>query len=319
MTTFHPVSILTVGSLAFDSIETPSGKVDQVLGGSVNYFSIAASFYSSVHVVGVVGEDFPKSHLDWLSKKRIDVSGVRVAPGKTFHWVGSYDKNLNEAKTLSTFLNVFEHFDPVLDDKHRDSSYVFLANIDPVLQQKVLDQVKSPRLVACDSMNFWITGKPNELKETLRRVDILSINETEAYLLSQERNIHKAAQAIRKMGPSVLIVKRGEYGAILFGPSGTFLAPAYPVETVVDPTGAGDSFAGAFIGYLAEAGATRDMAHQSPEKWDQLLRRAVLAGCVMASFTVEDFSMHRLMKLEPAQLVERQKALMKMIAVSAGD
>lgn len=174
--------------MAFDSVRTPAGNAEQVLGGSVNYFSVAASFYAPIRVVGVVGEDFPKGHLDWLSKKNIDVSGVQIAPGKTFHWVGTYDGNMNEAKTLSTALNVFEHFDPKLPSLHTDSPYVFLANIDPVLQQRVLDQVKPPRLVACDSMNFWIAGKPDELKKTLKRVDILSVNEGEAFLLSGEKN-----------------------------------------------------------------------------------------------------------------------------------
>jgi len=315
MTPHENPSILAVGSLAFDTIQTPAGKAEAVLGGSVNYFSVAASFYAPLQVVGVVGEDFPKDHLSWLSRRRIDVSGVQVAAGKTFHWVGSYDQNLNEAKTLSTALNVFEHFDPRLSDKQKDSSYVFLANIDPILQQSVLDQVRKPRLIACDSMNFWIAGKPDELKKTLRRVDILSVNEGEAYLLSGQRNIAKAAEIIRGMGPTVLIIKRGEYGATLFTPSGTFLAPAFPVDLVVDPTGAGDSFAGAFMGYLAEAGASRDMATQDPQRWDQLLRRAVLAGCVMASFTVEDFSLRRLMRLESDELVHRQSSLLKMISI----
>src|SRR4051812_17613553 len=209
----QPLSILTVGSLAFDSIQTPSGKADQVLGGSGNYFSIAASFYCPVEVVGVVGEDFPQSHLDWLSARKIDVSGIQIAKGKTFHWVGSYDQNLNEAKTLSTALNVFEHFNPKLSEGHKGASFIFLGNIDPVLQLRVLDQVKSPGLVACDSMNFWIAGKPDELRSTLKRVDILSINEGEAYLLSGQKNVLAAAEVIQKMGPSVIVIKRGEYGA----------------------------------------------------------------------------------------------------------
>ena len=309
-------SILAVGSLAFDSIETPAGKADTVLGGSANYFSLAASFYAPVQIVGVVGEDFPKKHLEFLSTRRVDVSGVKVAPGKTFHWVGAYDTNLNEAKTLSTALNVFEHFDPRLSPQHQEAKYVFLANIDPILQQSVLDQVKSPALIACDSMNFWITGKPDELKKTLKRVDILSVNEGESYLLTGQKNILKAAEMIRSMGPSVVIIKRGEYGAMLFTQSGVFLAPAYPTQTVKDPTGAGDSFAGAFMGYLAEAGAHRDLAQADPTQWEGLLRRAVLAGCVMASFTVEDFSVHRLLALENQELVERQNRLMKMITVS---
>ena len=309
-------SILAVGSLAFDTLETPAGKADTVLGGSVNYFSIAASFYAPVQAVGVVGEDFPKNHLEWLSKRRIDVTGVKIAPGTTFHWVGSYDNNMNEAKTLSTALNVFEHFDPRLSPAQTDARYVFLANIDPILQQSVLDQVKSPALVACDSMNFWITGKPDELKRTLKRVDILSINEGESYLLTGSRNILRAAELIREMGPSVVIIKRGEYGAMLFTQGGVFLAPAFPTQTVKDPTGAGDSFAGAFMGFLAENSAHRDMARDNPVQWENLLRRAVLAGCTMASFTVEDFSIKRLMALEIKELVDRQHELMRMITIS---
>ncbi|MBI2711568.1 MAG: sugar kinase [Bdellovibrio sp.] len=308
-------SILTVGSVAFDTIQTPSGKAESVLGGSGNYFSIAAAFYCPIEVVGVVGDDFPKSHLTWLSGRGVDVTGIKVVHGKTFHWVGSYDQNLNEAKTLSTALNVFEHFDPKLSEKHRDVPYVFLANIDPVLQNSVLDQMKAPKLVACDSMNFWITGKPAELKSLLRRVDILSVNEGEAYLLTDEKNILKAARKIRKMGPSVVVVKRGEYGAMLVTESGVFIAPSFPVDHVVDPTGAGDSFAGAFMGFLANAGVTREMAEENPEKWDHLLRQAVVAGCVMASFTVEDFSFHRLMKLEHKELAAREKSLLKMLSL----
>ena len=309
----QPYSILTVGSVAFDSIQTPSGKADFVLGGAANYFSIAASFYSHVRVVAIVGEDFPKSHLNWLEQRKVDVTGIRMVPGKSFHWVGSYDSNLNEAKTLSTALNVFEHFDPILTKEHQDSSYVFLANIDPVLQERVLDQVKNPKLVACDSMNFWITGKPEELKRTLSRVDILSINEGEAQLLSGESSLLKAAEIIQRMGPSVLIIKRGEYGAMLFNGSKVFLAPAFPVGQVIDPTGAGDTFAGGFMGYLAEAGADRTWIKNDPGKWDLHLRRAVLAGCVMASFTVEDFSFHRLARLHSDELVARQHSLIDMI------
>jgi sugar/nucleoside kinase (ribokinase family) len=309
-------SILTVGSLAFDSIETPAGRAEGVLGGSGNYFSIAASFFAPVQVIGVVGEDFPKTHLDWLSKRKIDVSGVQIVKGKTFHWVGAYDQNLNEAKTLSTALNVFEHFSPTLDAHHRDADYLFLANIDPVLQLQVLEQIKKPKLIACDSMNFWITGKPDELKKTLKHVDILSINEGEAYLLTREKNIYKAAEKIRAIGPKVVIVKRGEYGAVLITERTVFMAPAYPVDSVIDPTGAGDSFAGAFMGYLAEAGATREMAEKNPSQFESILKRAVLSGCVMASFTVEDFSCHRLMRLQSDELVSRQKRMMELITIA---
>ncbi len=310
-----PATILTVGSLAFDSVQTPAGKADKVLGGSVNYFSVAASFYAPVQILGVVGEDFPTDHLKWLAARRIDTSGVETVPGKTFHWAGSYDGNMNEAKTLTTDLNVFANFDPKLSELHRSADFVFLANIDPVLQTSVLDQVKGPRLVAADSMNFWMTIKLPELKETLKRVDILSINETEAAMLSGEKNLHAAITKIRAMGPSVIVVKRGEYGAMLSTPRSIFLAPAFPVDRVIDPTGAGDSFAGAFMGFLAEHGADREMSKTDPTKFDGLLRRAVLAGCTMASFTVQDFSLHRLMRLELNELIDRQHALMRMISV----
>jgi sugar/nucleoside kinase (ribokinase family) len=306
-------SILSVGSMAFDSIQTPNGNAEGVLGGAVNYFSVAASFYSPVQIVAVVGQDFPQSHLDWLKSRHIDVSGVSIVPGKTFHWVGSYNQNFNEAQTLSTQLNVFEHFQPKLEAHHVGADYVFLANIDPTLQTSVLDQVKKPGLIACDSMNFWITGKPDELKKTLRRVDLLSINEGEAYLLSGTRNLRKAAEFIRTLGPSSIIIKRGEYGAAVFTPTETFMTTAYPVEHVVDPTGAGDSFAGGMMGFLAEQGVHRDLLHQDPVRWNQLLRRAVVAGTVMASFTVEDFSLKRLMRLSKDDLVNRQHRFLKMI------
>lgn len=311
----NPNSLLAVGSLAFDSIETPAGKADKVLGGSGNYFSVAASFYVPVQVIGVVGDDFPQSHIRWLGERKIDTSGIQVAPGKTFHWVGSYDQNLNEAKTLSTALNVFEHFNPILNHAHQQAPYVFLANIDPVLQGRVLDQVKSPKLVACDSMNFWITGKRDDLLRTLKRVDVLSINEGEAYLLSGKRNLVEAARIVQELGPSVVIIKRGEYGAILFTPKGMFMAPAFPVSRVIDPTGAGDSFAGAMMGFLAEAGVDRSWIHGRPDQWDTTMRRAVLAGCVMASFTVEDFSLKRLMNLTAKELTERHHQIMGMIRV----
>jgi len=316
----HPLhaskhSILSVGSMAFDSVATPSGKADHVLGGSVNYFSLAASLFTHIKIVAVVGEDFPKDHLEFLSKRNVDVSGVQIAPGKTFHWVGEYTTNLNEATTLSTALNVFEHFDPKLPATHTDCPVVFLANIDPVLQQSVLDQMKSHELVACDSMNFWIAGKPDELKKTLKRVDLLCINEKEAFLLSGEKSLEKAAKRIQTMGPSNIIIKRGEYGSALFTPNGAFLAPAYLIDEVVDPTGAGDSFAGAVVGYLAANGATRQMIQKDPAAWDQLIRRAVVHGTVMASFTIQDFSVGRLKTLTHEELMHRKEKFMKMMSV----
>lgn len=310
-------SILTVGSMAFDSVRTPSGKADHVLGGSVNYFSLAASLFAPIKIVAVVGEDFPKEHLDFLSKRNIDVSGVQIVKGKTFHWVGEYDGNMNEAKTLATALNVFEHFDPKLPATHTKCPIVFLANIDPVLQQQVLNQVENHELVAMDSMNFWITGKPDELRETLKRVDLLSINEKEALLLSEEKSLEKAAKKIQTMGPSNIIIKRGEYGSALFTPTEIFLAPAYLIEEVVDPTGAGDSFAGAVIGFLAENGATRSMMKQEPKAWDHLLRRAIVYGTVMASFTIEEFSIGRLKTLKRDEVMRRKEKLLRMMSLGS--
>ena len=301
--------------MAFDSVRTPAGKADNVLGGSVNYFSLAASLFTPIKVVAVVGEDFPKSHLAFLQERGIDVSGVQIVPGKTFHWVGEYDSNLNEAKTLATALNVFEHFDPKLPATHVDCPVVFLANIDPVLQERVLDQVKAHELVAMDSMNFWITGKPDELKKILKRVDLLCINEKEAYLLTEEKSLEKAAQKIQAMGPSNLIIKRGEYGSALFTPTGAFLAPAYLVDEVIDPTGAGDSFAGAVVGFLAENGVSRTLMKTNPTSWDQLLRRAVVHGTVMASFTIQDFSINRLKTLNKEELIARREKLLKMMSL----
>ena len=316
MTHHQNRTILSVGSMAFDSVRTPSGKADQVLGGSVNYFSLAASLFTPIKIVAVVGEDFPTAHLEFLSKRHIDVTGVQIVKGKTFHWVGEYDANMNEAKTLATALNVFEHFDPKLPATHVDCPVVFLANIDPVLQQNVMEQMKTHQLVAMDSMNFWITGKPDELKKTLKLVDLLCINEKEAFLLSEEKSLEKAAKKIREMGPSTVIIKRGEYGSALFTPHSTFLAPACLIEDVIDPTGAGDSFAGAVVGYLAANDAKRSMAKEDPAAWDLLLRRAVVYGTVMASFTIQDFSVGRLKTLTKEELMHRKEKFMRMISVN---
>ncbi len=302
--------------MAFDSVRTPAGKADNVLGGSVNYFSLAASLFSPIKVVAVVGEDFPTEHIQFLSTRGIDTTGIQIVKGKTFHWVGEYDTNLNEAKTLATALNVFEHFDPLLPETHKDCPVVFLANIDPELQLKVLEQVKTHDLVAMDSMNFWITGKPDELKKTLKHVDVLCINEKEAFLLSDEKSLEKAAKKIQTMGPKNIIIKRGEYGSAVFTAHNVFLAPAYLVENVIDPTGAGDSFAGALIGYLTENGGSRTMMKDDPAHWDQLIRRAVIYGTVMASFTIEDFSIGRLKTLKREELTHRKEKLMKMISVN---
>ncbi len=299
-------NILAVGSLAFDSVSTPVGKADKVLGGSLNFFSLSASFFNPLQLVGVVGEDFPSDHLKYLSGRGIDISGVSVMPGKTFHWTGEYGKDLNEATTLSTQLNVFEHFNPQLPENFRDAQYVFLGNIAPELQLCVLEQVRKPKLIAMDSMNFWITGRREMLLMVLPRIDLLTINEGEAKLLADEANVVVAAEKILAMGPKALVVKRGEYGAFLFFENEIFSAPAVPIRKVVDPTGAGDTFAGGMIGYLASHGMGLER---------NALRKAVLNGVVMASFTVEDFSFRRLQKLDRNEIDARLEDLVRTMRI----
>jgi sugar/nucleoside kinase (ribokinase family) len=289
------MSVLVVGSVAFDSVKTPFGQVEEVLGGSGTYFSTSASFFTDVKMVAVVGEDFPAEHLDFLRSRKIDLEGLNTAQGRTFRWKGSYDYDLNEAHTLETHLNVFESFQPDLPQGYREAEYVFLANIDPELQLEVLNQVKNPKLVACDTMNFWIGGKREALLKTLRHVDILLINEGETRQLAEEPNLVKAARLILDMGPKTLVVKRGEYGVIMFSAHSIFSAPAYPLESVFDPTGAGDTFAGGFMGYLV---ATRNLSESN-------MRQAIVFGSAMASFVVEDFSLGRMKKLEYGEIEER--------------
>ncbi|MGZ3695443.1 MAG: PfkB family carbohydrate kinase [Bdellovibrionota bacterium] len=299
-------NILAIGSLAFDSISTPSGKADRVLGGSLNYFSLSASFFTGMQLVGVVGEDFPREHLDFLKKRGIDIDGVKVVAGKTFHWTGEYTNDLNEAITLSTQLNVFEHFNPQLPEAYRDAEYVFLGNIAPELQLSVLEQVRKPKLIALDSMNFWITGRRDALVKVLPKIDLLTINEGEAKLLAGESNVVVAAEKILKMGPKAIVIKRGEYGAFLFFDGEIFSCPAVPIRKVIDPTGAGNTFAGGLMGYLAAHGAGLEQ---------KALRHAVLNGAVMASFTVEDFSFHRLKVLEQKEIEARMHSLLRTIRV----
>lgn len=289
------MSILVVGSVAFDSVETPFGKVDEVLGGSATYFSTSASFFTDVNLVAVVGEDFPAEHVRFLEGRNINLAGLRTAPGATFRWKGRYEYDLNEAHTLETRLNVFESFRPQLPAGFEEARYVFLANIDPELQLEVLQQVKKPKLVACDTMNFWIGGKREALKKTLAHVDLLIINDAETRQLAEEPNLVKAARIIRDLGPRTLVVKRGEYGVIMFRDDSVFAAPAYPLEAVFDPTGAGDTFAGGFMGYLA---ATDDLSEAN-------LRQAIVFGSVMASFTVEQFSLDRFKTLENEEIRTR--------------
>ncbi len=296
------MSILVVGSVAFDSVKTPFGVADEVLGGSGSYFSTSASFFADVSLVAVVGEDFPDEHVETLSSKGIDLKGLKKVPGKTFRWKGYYEYDLNQAHTLDTQLNVFSDFDPVLPEGYSDLPYVFLANIDPELQMKVLDQVKSPKLVACDTMNFWIEGKPDKLREMLKRVDLCIINEGEARQFSGESSLVKAARHIMDLGPTTLIVKRGEYGALMFSADSVFSAPAYPLEDIFDPTGAGDTFAGGVMGYIANTG---DISEDG-------IRKAIICGSVMASFNVEAFSLERLNTLSMDEVHSRYREFKRL-------
>jgi len=289
------MGILVVGSVAFDSVETPFGRVENVLGGSATYFSTSASFFTDVSLVAVVGEDFPDEHVAFLTSREIDLRGLAREPGSTFHWKGKYGYDLNEAQTLETHLNVFERFRPQVPAEYRSAEYLFLANIDPELQMEVLSQVEAPRVVACDTMNFWIASKPEALREVIAKVDIFIINEGEARQLTQEVNLVRAARRILDMGVKTLIIKRGEYGVLMFSGSSVFAAPAYPLEEVFDPTGAGDTFAGGFMGYLANTGDTSEAG----------IRQAIIFGSVMASFNVEDFSLNRLKRLEYREIEAR--------------
>jgi sugar/nucleoside kinase (ribokinase family) len=289
------VSLLVVGSVAFDSVRTPFGAVEAVLGGSASYFAVAASYFASVQMVGVVGEDFPSEHETMFRRHGIDTQGLRRQAGETFRWRGEYGYDLNEAHTLETHLNVLAAFQPDLPEAYRATPYVFLANIDPELQQRVLEQVTSPKFVACDTMNFWIEGKLEALKATLQRVDYLMINEAEARQLAQEANTIRAGRLILKMGPRAVIIKRGEYGALYLTDNACFFAPAYPLEEVFDPTGAGDSFAGGFMGALA----------RSDSLDEQAIKRAIIYGSAMASFNVEQFSLQRLQSLTVDAIEQR--------------
>lgn len=300
-------NILVVGSLAYDSIETPSGKVDRALGGSANYFSLAASLFAPVRVVGVVGEDYESKHVDLLKSRQIDLSGMSVQKGKTFHWEGSYEGDMNEAITRKTELNVFEKFDPVLPSHFQDSQFVFLANISPDLQLKVLEQVKAPQFVGMDTMNFWITSKLADLKAVLKKVDVVLINETEAMMLTGAHNAIEAAPMVCELGPKALVIKRGEYGFVMYTPNeGYFILPAFPLSKVIDPTGAGDTFAGGFFGYLASL-------NKKPSLQD--LRLACVKGSILASFTIQDFSVGALAKVTMTQLDQRLGEYRKVISL----
>ena len=297
------MSLLVVGSVAFDCLESPYGKVERAVGGAATYFAVAASFFAPVHLVAIVGDDFSKEDGAVFKGRPIDIEGLERTTGKTFFWSGRYSQNLNERVTLATELNCFAEFKPRLPEKYRNAKYVFLANIAPGLQRDVLHQVKvKPKIAAMDTMNYWIERTNAELRETLKHVDILMINDTETRELSSEHNLLLAAKHIFKMGPSTLVVKRGEYGAMMVDKHGIFCVPAFPLEEPHDPTGAGDSFAGGFMGYLASVG----------NKSDAFLRRAMVYGSVLGSFAVEQFGLDRLLKLKKAEIHGRARHFAKL-------
>lgn len=295
--------VLIVGSVALDSVKTPLGEVNDALGGAAVYSSVAASFFAPIMVVGVVGEDFPMAHIDFLASRGINTHGIQVKPGKSFRWGGSYEFDLNQAHTLFTELNVFADFKPVIPPGYRSAEFVFLANIDPELQLQVLDQVENPKLVACDTMNFWIENKKDALIEVLKRVDVAFMNDAEARQLIGTGSLIKAANAIREMGPQTVVIKKGEHGAMMFSEGTCFVAPSYPLEDVVDPTGAGDSFAGGFIGYLAHTG----------EANVRNIRKAVIYGSTMASYNVEGFSLEKFRVLSPKDISDRYSEFIELV------
>jgi sugar/nucleoside kinase (ribokinase family) len=297
------MSILVVGSIAYDTVETPEAKIDNALGGSTLFFSAAASFFTPVNVVGVVGTDFNREDLNFLEQRGVNFDGMQVEEGETFRWGGRYHKNMNQRDTLFTYLNVFERFSPKIPAQYKDAEYVFLANIDPELQLDVLNQIKKPKLVVLDTMNFWISGKREPLDAIIQKSDIVIINDEELLEYTGENNLISAARKIITLGPSRLVIKRGEFGALLFADDHFFFAPAYPLENVVDPTGAGDTFAGGFLGYLA---AQQDIKEKT-------VRNAIIYGCVSASFTVEDFSYNKLINLDKKGLENRVNKLKEMM------
>jgi sugar/nucleoside kinase (ribokinase family) len=296
------LSILVVGSVAFDSLKTPYGARQKILGGAATYFSLSASYFTEVRVIAVVGEDFTAENEAVMTRCGVDTRGIQHAPGKTFHWTGEYGENVNEARTLNTELNVFEKFEPQIPAEYRDSDFLFLANIDPVLQTRVRDAMPKVKLVGGDTMNFWITGARPQLEQMLKRVDILLINDTEAKMLASDSSLPRAARKVMELGPRALVIKHGEYGATIFFRDGQFggghhpfRAPALPLDEVRDPTGAGDSFAGGFMGYIASQG----------EITREVLKRAMFYGSVMGSFSVERFGTERVQSLSREEIDQR--------------
>ncbi|HEX5408321.1 MAG TPA: PfkB family carbohydrate kinase [Gemmatimonadaceae bacterium] len=298
------MTVLVVGSVALDSVETPFGRADDVLGGSATFFAASASLLTPVQVVGVVGSDYPLDRLDPLVKRGVDLAGLEQADGESFRWRGRYRHDLNSAETLETSLGVFSHFRPKIPEQFRSAPFVFLGNIDPRLQLDVLEQMNSPRLVACDTMNFWIESRRSDLLTLLGKVDLLTLNDAEARQLTEEVNLVKAAHWIMEHGPRHVIIKKGEHGAFMFSPSTVFYAPAYPLEDVFDPTGAGDAFAGGFIGYLSRTG---DLSAPN-------LKRAVVYGSAMGSFAVERFSIARFLEIGPTDIARRVRDFHRLVS-----
>jgi sugar/nucleoside kinase (ribokinase family) len=296
------MSVLVVGSIAYDTVKTPYGNAEDSPGGSALYFSAAASIFGPVNLVGVVGSDFDSSKISFLKNRGVNLSGLSVESGETFRWGGRYHKDLGRRDTLFTYLNVFENFQPRIPEQYKQSQYVFLANIAPELQLQVLDQIENPKLVILDTMNFWISGKHRALEEVVKRSDILILNDEETRELTNEPNLVLAAKLLLAKGPKTLIIKKGEHGAVLVNDHHFFFAPAFPLKKVVDPTGAGDSFAGGFVGYLANQEKLDDDAY----------RKALIYGSAIASFNVEDFSFNKLIKLDRSLLEERYKQFVEI-------
>ena len=298
------MSLLVVGSVAYDGVETPHGKIDRMLGGSSTYIAIAASHFTHVQLVGVVGDDFASEDIDIFREHNIDVAGLERVPGKTFYWSGVYSRDMNERTTLTTDLNVFEEFDPKLPEKYKSTPYALLGNIHPVLQRKVRGQLTNLRFIGGDTMNFWIERASEELTETISDWDLIFVNDQEARQLSNCYNLRQTAQYIHSLGPHTVIIKRGEYGAVLFHPEGYFIAPGFLLEEILDPTGAGDSFAGGFMGYLAGEGIN----HVREAAIEQL-RKAMIYGSVMGSFCCEQFGVGRLRELSREDIDQRFEEL----------
>ena len=296
------MSVLVVGTVAYDSIEAPAGSVERILGGSASYFALAASYFAPVRMVGVIGQDFSQDYLDLFTQRGIDIDGIAREQGDTFHWRGRYHEDINQRDTIELHLNVLAGFKPKLPESYRAAEYVFLGNIDPVIQMEVVEQLRHMKLLVCDTMDYWIRESNADLKKILQRVEMLVLNDSEARLLSGYDNIVKAARAILRMGPKMVLIKRGEYGVLQFSDSAIFATPAYPLEEVFDPTGAGDSFAGGLMGQLARTG---DLSQGG-------LRRAIVYGSVVASFTVEDFGVKRLIGVSLPAIEERYQRFVEL-------